>query len=206
MTELVLRLHPVGPVLLCGFLTFPRARAGEVARAYRELMAGAPAEARRRAHAVRRPRAAPASWRSASTARSRTANAGSLRCARSARRSTRVAANPYRAFQAMTDTLHPFGMRAERRTRRVDALSDEVLDALLAAAEQPAAALSRLVLRPRGGLLEAMGGRPSASRCGLRSRASTGGNLAWLERVSIAVTDAGAAASVGLDAQVLPHR
>ena len=106
----------------------------------------------------------------------------------------------------MTDTLHPFGMRAERRARRIDALSDDELDALLAAAEQPAAALSRLVLRPRGGLLGSDGWEAECVAMWPPVASLDRGNLAWLERVSIAVTDAGAAASVGLDAQVLPHR
>jgi len=38
VTRLDLRLHPVGPELLCGFLSFPRERAPEVARAYRDHM------------------------------------------------------------------------------------------------------------------------------------------------------------------------
>jgi hypothetical protein len=41
VTRLDLRLHPVGPELLCGFLAFPRERAAEVARVYRDFMAGA---------------------------------------------------------------------------------------------------------------------------------------------------------------------
>jgi hypothetical protein len=52
----------------------------------------------------------------------------------------------------MTDSQHPFGMRAERRLERVDELSDELLDALLEAAARPAgSALSRVVLRPGSG-------------------------------------------------------
>ena len=55
------------------------------------------------------------------------------------------------------------------------ALSDEALEAVLAAAERPAAALSRIVLRPRGGVLE---GAPWGCEClalGPRSRAWTAG-------------------------------
>ena len=154
------RLHPVGPALLCGFLTFARSRAGEVARAYRELMADAPAEvggaltlfagrggACQLAFCFHGDVADGERWMAPLRALGPSLDA--------------VTANPYRAFQAMTDTLHPFGMRAERRAERVGALSDEILDALLAAAEQPAAALSRVVLRPRGGVLERspVGGR-----------------------------------------------
>jgi len=42
VSSLVLRLAPVEPVMLCGFLTFPSGRAREVAVAYRDLMADAP--------------------------------------------------------------------------------------------------------------------------------------------------------------------
>jgi len=41
VTRLDLRLHPVGPELLCGFLAFPRERAAEAARVYRDSMAEA---------------------------------------------------------------------------------------------------------------------------------------------------------------------
>ena len=42
VVELELALRPVGPEVLGGMLRWPRERAGEVMRAYRELMAGAP--------------------------------------------------------------------------------------------------------------------------------------------------------------------
>ena len=205
VTELVLQLHPVGPVLLCGFLTFPRARAGEVARAYRELMAGAPPEvggaltlfagragACQLAVCFHGDVADGERWIAPLRALAPSLDA--------------VAANPYRGFQAMTDTLHPFGMRAERVTRPAGALSDELLDALLAATEQPAAALSRLVLRPRAGRLE---GDPWEAECLAMwppVASLDRGNLSWLERVSAAVTNPGAAASEGLNGRVHPHR
>ena len=105
-----------------------------------------------------------------------------------------VTANPYRAFQAMTDTLHPFGMRAERRSEPMGALSDEALDGLLAAADQPAAALSRVVCRPRGGVLE---GAPWEVECLAMwppVASLDRGNLAWLQRASTVVTSADAVA------------
>ena len=42
VTRLDLRLHAVGPTVLCGFLGFPRDRAREVAAAYRDFMHEAP--------------------------------------------------------------------------------------------------------------------------------------------------------------------
>ena len=186
VTELVLGLHPVGPTLLCGFLTFARSRAGEVARAYRELMAGAPAEVGG-ALTLYAGRGGPCQlafcfhgdvadgerWLAPLRALGPSLDA--------------VTANPYRAFQAMTDTLHPFGMRAERRAERVGALSDEVLDALLAAAEQPAAALSRIVLRPRGGVLEGAAWEVECLALWPPVASLDRGNLAWLERASAAL-------------------
>ena len=41
-TALTLRLSPVEPVMLCGFLSFPGSRAREVASVYRDLMEDAP--------------------------------------------------------------------------------------------------------------------------------------------------------------------
>jgi FAD/FMN-containing dehydrogenase len=205
VTELVLQLHPVGPELLCGFLTFPRARAGEVARAYRELMVGAPAEAGG-ALTLFAGRAGACQLAVCFHGDVADGERWIARLRALAPSLDAVAANPYRGFQAMTDTLHPFGMRAERVTRPVGSLSDELLDALLAAAEQPAAALSRLVLRPRGGRLE---GDPWEAECLAMwppVASLDRGNLSWLERVSAAVTDAGAAASEDLNGRVLPHR
>ena len=104
-----------------------------------------------------------------------------------------VAVNPYRAFQAMTDVQHPFGMRSERRTCLVHALSDEALEAILAAAEQPAAALSRIVLRPRGGVLD---GAPWGCEClALWPPVASldRGNVAWVDRAVDALARAAVA-------------
>jgi hypothetical protein len=78
-------------------------------------------------------------------------------------------------------------VRAERRTYRVGALSDELLDAVLAAAERPAAALSRIVLRPRGGVLD---GEPWELEClALWPPVPSldRGNLEWADGISEAL-------------------
>ena len=185
--SLTLRLHPVPAEMLCGFLSFPSARAREVALVYRELLEEAPpqvggalslyagrAGACQVAFCFLGDVAEGERWAAPLRALGPSLDA--------------IGPNPYVAFQAMTDTQHPFGMRAERRVRTLDALSGETLDALLEAAAQPAgSALSRVVLRPRGGVLE---GAPWAYEClglwpplpGLDAA-----NLAWVDRVEAAL-------------------
>jgi hypothetical protein len=96
-----------------------------------------------------------------------------------------VAPNPYTAFQAMTDTQHPFGMRAERRLAHLDGLPDEQLDALLEAAGRPAgSALSRIVLRPGAGAAwscEILGLWPPVASL-------DAGNLAWVDGAAAAAS------------------
>jgi FAD/FMN-containing dehydrogenase len=46
VTEFLLGLHPVGPILTGGLLLWPRAQAGEVIRFYRDYMARRPARSR----------------------------------------------------------------------------------------------------------------------------------------------------------------
>ena len=161
VTALTLRLHPVGPELLCGFLGFPRERALDVARAYRDLMAHAP----------------PAVGGALTLFAGRGGGVQLTFCfAGEPGEGDRwlaplralgpsldaVALNPYCALQAMTDTQHPFDMRAELRADTLDALEDDVLEAIVAAADRPAAALARVTLRPRGG---ALGGAPWNYEC-----------------------------------------
>jgi hypothetical protein len=192
-TSLTLRLAPAGPQLLCGFLTFPSARAREVAGAYRELMASSPPEVGG-ALTVYPGRAGgcQVAFCFLGDVAEGERWVAPLRALRP--RLDAVAPNPYVAFQAMTDTQHPFGMRAERRLRALEVLGDDVLDAVLEAAARPAgSALSRVVLRPRGGVL---GGAPWSCEClGLWPPVPSldGANLAWVDRVDAAL--AGAAIS-----------
>jgi hypothetical protein len=189
-TGLTLRLHPCGPELLCGFLSFPGARAREVAVAYRELMEGAPAEVGGALSVY-------------------TGRAGACQVAfcflgdpvegeRWVRplRELRpgldaVGVNPYTAFQVMTDTQQPFGMRCERRVHPLGGLPDDLLDAVLEAAARPSgSALSRVVLRPRGGVLD---GAPWMCEClALWPPVPSldAANLAWADRVEGALTGA----------------
>ena len=61
-----------------------------------------------------------------------------------------VRPNEYRAFQAMTDLQHPFGMRARRRRGFLPELSDEAVDALAPRPTRPPRRCRAVMLRPLG--------------------------------------------------------
>jgi FAD/FMN-containing dehydrogenase len=157
VTELELRLHPTGPELLAGFLSFPRARAREVARAYRDYMAAAPdAVAGGLLLFAGRGGACQIVFCFAGPVAAGVQALAPLRALGPSLDA--VTPNRYTALQAMTDLHHPFGSRMELRSGLLRGLPDAVIDESIAMADRPAAALSRLLLRPRGGVLD----RPEA--------------------------------------------
>ena len=180
-----LRLHAVGPTLLCGFLGFPRDRAGEVARAYRDFMSTAPDElggglllgaglggvcnivvchlgpVEEGERVIAPLRALDPSLDA-------------------------VAPNPYLAFQRMWDDSNPEGTRSHLREVFVSDLPDARLDAMIARADLPAASLSYLFLRPLGGALP----EGWACRCvGLWPPVADldPGQIAWVEGLAEAI-------------------
>ncbi len=198
VTELEFRLHPVGPTLLSGFLTFPRERAEEVARFYRDYMQSAADEVGGglvlgagsggactiffcHLGAVEQGEEAVAPLRE-------------LRPSMDA-----VGRNEYRAFQAVMDLQNPFGARAHFRGRFLRELSDEALERAIAAANRPAATLSHVLMQPLGGALGRAGGdeialdlpeAPWAYRClGLWPPVESldQGNLQWVDGFADAI-------------------
>ena len=156
VTELEFRLHPVGPTLLSGFLTFPRERAQEVARFYRDYMEAAADE-------VGGGLVLGAGLGSACTILF--CHLGTVEEGERAVAPLRelgpsmdaVAPNEYRSFQVVRDLQNPFGVRAHRRGRFLRELSDEALEVTIAAAERPAATLSHVLLQPLGGAMGRVG-------------------------------------------------
>jgi len=150
VTRLDLRLHPVGPELLCGFLSFPRERAADVARAYRDYMGEAPDQ-------VGGGLLLGAGLGGVCTIVF--CYLGTVEAGEEAVAPLRalgpsldaVAPNPYVAFQRMWDASNPFGARAHLRSGVVRELSDDCIDTVLARANLPAATLSYAFLRPLGG-------------------------------------------------------
>ncbi|MBO0786094.1 MAG: FAD-binding oxidoreductase [Actinobacteria bacterium] len=152
VTELEFRLHPVGPDLLCGFLTYPRSQALQIARRYRDYIENAPAQAggglvlfpgRAGTFSVIFCYAGPAAEGEQAVAPLR-ALGPSLNA---------VTGNSYRAFQAMTDLQNPAGMRAYLRRGYLAELSDQALECAVAAASQPASSLCQVLLTPLGGAM-----------------------------------------------------
>ena len=152
VTRLDLRLHPVGPVLLCGFLGFPRDRAARG-------RAGVPRVHARGAGRGRRRRccSAPAG---AASARSSSATPATLA-------EGEAAVAPLRALRPSLDAVAPNEYRRVPGAvgcgqRRVHAhirggylreLSEDGLELAIAQADRPAAALSHVFLQPLGGAL-----------------------------------------------------
>jgi FAD binding domain len=150
VTELELHLHPVGPMLACGFLSYPRERAREVAGAYRDYVEAAPEEVGGGLVLFAgRGGACTIAFCCLGTVDEGERAVAPLRALGPSLDA--VGANEYRAFQAMTDLHHPSGARAELRGGLLDELSDAALDAAAAAADAPASALSQLLLQPRRG-------------------------------------------------------
>jgi hypothetical protein len=152
VTRLDLRLHPVGPELVSGFLGFLRARAADVARAYRDFMAQAPDEIGGGLLLG----AGLGGVCSIVFCSSGTVAAGEEAVAplRALEPSLdAVGPNPYVAFQRMWDAGNPPGARARLRSVHLHALPDECIDAVVARANRPAASLSYAFLRPLGGAL-----------------------------------------------------
>ncbi len=145
-----LRLHAVGPTLLCGFLGFPRDRAVEVARTYRDLMATAP-------DALGGGLLLGAGL--GGVCNVVVCHLGPVEDGERVIAPLRqlgpsldaLAPNPYRAFQRMWDDSHPEGTREHVRRAYVSELTDARLDAVVERANLPAASLSYVFLRPLGG-------------------------------------------------------
>ena len=149
VTRLLFDLQPVGPTLTCGFLTYRRERAAVVVRAYRDVMAQAPRTTGGGLTLYAgRGGACTMAFCDTGTPEDGERAAAPLRRLQPSLDAVRP--NEYRAFQAMTDLHHPWGMRAHRRTGLLRALPDAAVDALREAADAPAAALSRLALWPLG--------------------------------------------------------
>ena len=152
VTELEFRLHPVGPQLLAGFLTFPRERAMEVAARYRDFMRDAPADV---GGALVLGAGVGGACRIAFSF------AGPIDAGEEAVKPLRalgpsmdaVRPNDYCALQYMSDAQNPYGTRVHLGGGSLAELGDEALAGVIAAANRPAASLSYVLLRPLGGAL-----------------------------------------------------
>jgi FAD/FMN-containing dehydrogenase len=159
VVEFEFALRPVGPEVLGGVMLWPRDRAPEVIRAYRELMADAPDALCGGLALMSAPPQpfVPAALQGAPAVGVIVLYAGdpergnehldALRALAPA--VDAVAPMPYCAVQAMMDEGHPAGSRDYYKSGFLDELSDEAIEALIATtAPSP---LSAIVLQPLGG-------------------------------------------------------
>ena len=183
---------------LGGFLTFPRERAGAVARAFRDELAGAPdAAGGALVLFAGRGGACTVVFCFAGPVEEGERALAPLRALGPSMDAVRP--NPYAAIQAMHDLNFPWGARCRLRARFLRELPDEALDAVVAAADAPAAALSQVMLQPLGGAPARVGegdaalgpvAAPWAYQCTAiwpPLPSLDRGNLDWLERVERAL-------------------
>jgi hypothetical protein len=167
VVEFEFALRPVGPIVLGGMLLWPRDRAPEVMRAYRDLMADAP-DALCGGLALMTAPAAPIvppelQGRPAVSVIVLYAgdpgrgleHAGRLRALAPA--VDAVQPMPYLAVQSMMDKTHPEGLRDYYRSGFIDELADPAIDTILAGAETAPSTLSAVLLQPLGGAFGRVG-------------------------------------------------
>jgi len=148
VTELEFELHPIGSRVLGGFMSFPRGRAGEVIRAYRELLAEAPA--RLGGGIVLRSGGIAGTVNIVVCCEGPTTESERLIAPLRELGPAMdvVSVNEYSSIQRMFDTHSPPGVRARIHSGLIGALTDEVLDAAIEAANVPGTSLSNVVIQP----------------------------------------------------------
>jgi FAD/FMN-containing dehydrogenase len=160
-TSFEYRLHEVGPIVVAGMALFPAERAGEIARAYRDIMASAPDELTLALVYLSAPPApfVPPEAVGAPMIAIAGCYAGGIEEGQRAVEPVRalgplvdlIGPMPYAAFQTIIDQANPHGIQYYNKSHYFADLSDEVLDTFLAQAAGKTSPLSYLLLFPFGG-------------------------------------------------------
>jgi FAD/FMN-containing dehydrogenase len=164
VTEFEFRVHPVGPIVMGGMLVYPRERAGEVLRAYRDFIEKAPAEVGGGAALITAPpeEFVPEQVRGQPAMGIVFIYVGSVEDGEAAVRPLREATNPvvdmvqpmpYVALQQMLDAGNPHGVREYFKVDWLNELSDEAIDLVVEQAERLPAPFGQLILAPQGGAM-----------------------------------------------------
>ena len=165
--EFEFALRPVGPLVLGGMLLWPRDRAAEVMRAYRDLMAEAP-DALCGGMALMtapplpmvplelqgRPAVGIVVLYAGEIERG-LEHVGALRALAPA--VDAVGPMPYAALQSMMDGGHPEQLRDYYRAAFLDDLPDAAIDAIAAGSDSAPSTLSAVLLQPLGGAFGRVG-------------------------------------------------
>jgi FAD/FMN-containing dehydrogenase len=172
VTSLDLRLHPVGPMVTAGMMVWPRARATEVLRFWRDYVETAPDEfGSGPAFLV-----APPAPFVPDHLQGRPAFGLIICCAGSAEDGDglvkpfrefapdidMVQPMPYTAAQSLIDEATPPGLHNYWKAENLPELSDAAIDTLVATAEGMTSPLSMLALEPKGRAISRVGEADSA--------------------------------------------
>jgi FAD/FMN-containing dehydrogenase len=162
VTEFEFRLHPVGPIITGGMLLYPRSRAAEVLRFYRDYMARAPDEVGGGAALITAPPEdfIPEQLRGQAALGIVFCYVGSIEDGEEAVRPLREATAPavdivqpmpYAALQQMLDAGNPHGVREYFKVDWLQDLPDDAIDVIVEEAERLPAPFGQLILAPMGG-------------------------------------------------------
>jgi FAD/FMN-containing dehydrogenase len=142
VTEFEFRLHPLGPLVLAGLAMWPIARAGEVLRAWRDYVDGAPDELSTACVTITAPPEpfVPESLRGQVVLGMAAMYVGDAAAGAAVMQPLKdlgpavdlIQPMPYTAFQGMIDPMAPKGFRSYWRGEYLAALPDAAIDAYLA--------------------------------------------------------------------------
>jgi hypothetical protein len=172
VVEFEFALRPVGPIVLGGMLLWPRERAGEVMRTYRDLMADAPDALCGGLALMTAPPApmVPAELQGRPAVGVVVLYAGDPERGAEHLAPLRglapaidiVQPMPYCAVQSMMDKEHPEALRNYYRSGFLDELTDAAIDTFLAGAAGAPSTLSAVLLQPLGGAFGRVGDMETA--------------------------------------------
>jgi FAD/FMN-containing dehydrogenase len=166
VTEFEFQLHPVGPILTGGMLMFPRTRASEIVRLYRDFIAAAPDQVCGGLAFITAPpeEFVPEEMRGQPAVGITYCYVGPPEEGAEAAKALRDAGPvidmiqpmPYTAIQQMLDEGNPFGIREYFRVEWLRDLTDEAIDVIIEQAENLPAPFGELILAPMGGAVSRM--------------------------------------------------
>jgi FAD/FMN-containing dehydrogenase len=162
VTEFEFRLHPVGPIVTGGMLLYPRGRAREVLRFYRDFIAAAPDEVGGGIALLTAPPEpfVPEDLQGRPAIGIVFCYVGSLEDGEQAVRPLKegtspavdlVQPMPYVALQQMMDAGNPHGVREYFKVDWLSGLPDEAIDIIAEHGENLPAPFGQLILAPMGG-------------------------------------------------------
>ena len=164
VTSFEYRLHPVGPEVLAGLLIYPRPRAREVLRVYRDLTRTAPEELGAYAVLTTAPDGQPVTIVALCYHGAPATGETVLRAIRAWGPPLMdvVQPMPYTAFQTIMNDAMPAGQRVYWRSSFLHDLTDEAIDTIVAQSEAQPSPLSASIVEFYGGAVNRVGAGDTA--------------------------------------------